>query len=229
MVINAGFYNPMLLARDVVSADICTGGRIEVGLGTGFTPAEFDKIGVPYLAPGGRIDHLISTIATLRDFCSDPDEPSPVQQPCPPILIAAGRPRMVRTAVEHADIIALSGGYLDASGAIHMVDAGQLAERIHCCDEHATKLGRTPERNIHVYHCAVGDDRAAALEDIAREDNAAGLTPAQLGELPTVLAGRPADIVSQLREHRERFGITYYSIPDIHADAFGAVLRRLGR
>jgi probable F420-dependent oxidoreductase len=227
LVINAGFYNPVLLARDLVSVDICTGGRVEVGLGTGFTADEFARIGVPYARAGDRIDHLIRTVETLRSYCSDPAEPTPVQLPCPPVLIAGSGPRMLRTAVEHADIVGFSGGYSDAAGAIHMLDADQLVERMAVCDEFARERDKNPERNIHVYFCAVTDDRDGALERIAREDGGSDLAPQQLAELPTVLVGSAAEIVDQLHAHRERFGFTYYSIPDPDVEQFADVIQLL--
>lgn len=225
LVINAGFYNPVLLARELVSADICTGGRLDIGLGTGFSPLESAKAGLPYLSAGGRVDHLVHTVTALRAYCADADEPKPVQLPCPPVLIAGSGPRMLRTAVEYADILAFSGGYSDANGAIHMLDADRLAERMQLCDTLMRERGRQLERNIHVYCCAVTENRAAALERIAQEDEADGLSPGQLGELPSVLVGTAPEIVDQLHAHRERFGISYYSISAPDVDAFADVIR----
>jgi probable F420-dependent oxidoreductase len=225
LVISVGFYNPMLLARDLIAADICTGGRIEAGLGTGFVPDQFAKLGVPFGSPGERIDHLLRAVRAFRTSCADPEEISPVQQPAPPVLLGGGGPRMLRAAVEHADIVGLQGGYSDAAGAIHMSDATQLTERVQLGRDHAATLGRNPELNIHVYECVVTDDRAGELERIATRDEARDLSPAQLGELPSVLVGSVEEIVSQLHAHRERFGISYFSIRNEDADGFGAVLR----
>lgn len=46
-VLNAGFWNPTLLAREVATTDTLTGGRLELGLGTGYIPAEHDTAGLP--------------------------------------------------------------------------------------------------------------------------------------------------------------------------------------
>src|SRR3954471_19994428 len=47
-VLNAGFWNPTLLAREVATVDALTGGRLELGLGTGYVQAEHDQAGLPF-------------------------------------------------------------------------------------------------------------------------------------------------------------------------------------
>jgi hypothetical protein len=69
---------------------------------------------------------------------------------------------------------------------------------------------------------AVGRIRMVGVDQL-------GLSPAELGELPSVLAGNADQIAEQLHAHRERFGITYYSIRAVEAEAFGKVLRVLRR
>ena len=45
-VVNASLHNPLMLAREVATLDHLSGGRVELGLGAGHTPAEFDAAGV---------------------------------------------------------------------------------------------------------------------------------------------------------------------------------------
>jgi alkanesulfonate monooxygenase SsuD/methylene tetrahydromethanopterin reductase-like flavin-dependent oxidoreductase (luciferase family) len=55
LVLNAPFWNPALLAREVATTDILTGGRLELGLGAGHTKWEFDAAGIEWqsqCAPG---------------------------------------------------------------------------------------------------------------------------------------------------------------------------------
>src|SRR5690606_35169848 len=65
-VLNAAFYNPVLLARDAASTDQLSDGRLELGLGTGYAKAEFDAAGIPFPGPGARVDHLRHTVTELR-------------------------------------------------------------------------------------------------------------------------------------------------------------------
>lgn len=64
-VLNAGFWNPALLAREVATTDALTGGRLELGLGTGYVQAEHDRAGLPWGSPRERVDHLQHTIEEL--------------------------------------------------------------------------------------------------------------------------------------------------------------------
>src|SRR5437764_13828090 len=47
-VLNASFYNPVLLAREVTGLDRFTDGRLELGLGAGYAEAEFAAAGIPW-------------------------------------------------------------------------------------------------------------------------------------------------------------------------------------
>src|SRR4051812_48945381 len=72
-VLNAGFYNPVLLARDITGTDQLTDGRFEVGLGAGYVKAEFDAAGIPWPTPRQRVDHLERTIKELKRLYADPE------------------------------------------------------------------------------------------------------------------------------------------------------------
>ena len=54
LVINASFYLPALLARDLASVDSATGGRLEIGLGAGHVEEEFVAAGLPFPKSGAR-------------------------------------------------------------------------------------------------------------------------------------------------------------------------------
>ena len=54
-VLNAGFYPPALLARQVSTARALIGNRLELGVGTGYAKEEFDRAGLPWPSPGERI------------------------------------------------------------------------------------------------------------------------------------------------------------------------------
>src|SRR5262245_21046633 len=65
-VLNAGFWNPTLLAREVATTNALTGGRLELGLGTGYVQAEHDRAGLPFGSPRERVDRLRRTVEELR-------------------------------------------------------------------------------------------------------------------------------------------------------------------
>jgi probable F420-dependent oxidoreductase len=57
-VLNAGFYKPALLARDVTSLRDLSGGRFDLGLGAGYSKEEFEQAEIPYPTPRERVDWL---------------------------------------------------------------------------------------------------------------------------------------------------------------------------
>ncbi len=56
-VLNAAFYRPALLARDIGDVNLLCGGRLEAGLGTGYVREEFEAAGIPYPSAGERVEH----------------------------------------------------------------------------------------------------------------------------------------------------------------------------
>src|SRR4051794_23907837 len=96
-VLNAGFWNPALLAREVATTDALTGGRLELGLGAGYVQAEHDSAGLPYGSPGERVDHLRRTVDEVERLLGSPDhQPQPVQKPRVPLMIGGNGDRVLR-------------------------------------------------------------------------------------------------------------------------------------
>src|SRR5260370_27845282 len=66
LVLNAAFWNPALLAREVATTDILTEGRLEVGLGAGHMKWEFDEAGIDWGSLRAPAGPLSSTLPPLR-------------------------------------------------------------------------------------------------------------------------------------------------------------------
>jgi alkanesulfonate monooxygenase SsuD/methylene tetrahydromethanopterin reductase-like flavin-dependent oxidoreductase (luciferase family) len=67
-VLNVAFWNPALLAREIATTDILTGGRLKVGLGAGHMKAEFDEAGIAWEPFGTRANRLVETIRVLEHW-----------------------------------------------------------------------------------------------------------------------------------------------------------------
>jgi probable F420-dependent oxidoreductase len=88
LVLNAPLYAPALLARELATVEIASGGRLEIGLGSGYIERDFTGYGLPFPCAGQRVDMLGEHLRTIRSLLSSPDYgPPPVQSP-PPILVA---------------------------------------------------------------------------------------------------------------------------------------------
>src|ERR1700675_4804979 len=71
LVLNTDFRHPAVLARELASIDVLSGGRLEVGLGAGYNPLDYQRSGIPMDAPKVRVDRLIEHVSVLRALWSD--------------------------------------------------------------------------------------------------------------------------------------------------------------
>jgi alkanesulfonate monooxygenase SsuD/methylene tetrahydromethanopterin reductase-like flavin-dependent oxidoreductase (luciferase family) len=150
------FRHPALLLKEAVTVDHISGGRLILGLGTGWHEDEHRRYGIDLPEPRERVDRfeeavqLISQLMGLerttfagRFYRLDDArlQPPPIQRPRIPILIAAHRPRMLRIAARYADqwdtFAAIPGT------ATEGVEA-ELAERIAQLDLACREIGRDP-------------------------------------------------------------------------------------
>ncbi|MFJ8672040.1 LLM class F420-dependent oxidoreductase [Streptomyces sp. NPDC093589] len=228
-VLNTGFYTPALLAREVATTDALTGGRLELGLGTGYVRDEFEAAGLPWETPGRRVDHLERTVEELDRLVGDPEyAPRPTQLPRPPLLIGGNGPRMLRLAARHAEIAAFTGGRQapgKPEGTLNLLPADELAASVARYQEYAADRAEPAELNILVQQVRVTDDRGAVAREIA--ELGIGLDEEQVLDAPTLLIGTPAQMAEQLRERRERFGFSYITVLDPFLEAFAPVIEEL--
>lgn len=208
-VLNAGFYRPALLARDVAALHDLSGGRFEAGLGTGYVREEFEAAELPYPSAGQRVDHLAHVTEYLREHL-----------PSVPILIAGNGDRVLTLAAHRADIIGLTGGDRPASD-----DADPLAERIAFVRAAAGDRFADLELNLAVTAMPVDD---SGLPDLSIPRHfLPGLTDEQLLRHPGTLSGSTRDMADRIRGYRDDYGISYIIVQAPHADAFAKVIAEL--
>ena len=113
LVTSDTFRHPTLLLKEAVTVDHLSGGRLILGLGSGWNADEHRRYGIPLPAPGERVDRLAEAVELIDllqrqdrttfegryyQTIDAPLDPRPIQQPRIPLLIAAHRPRMLRLA-----------------------------------------------------------------------------------------------------------------------------------
>ncbi|MFD7663585.1 LLM class F420-dependent oxidoreductase [Streptomyces sp. NPDC059788] len=228
-VLNAGFWNPALLARETATTDLLTDGRLELGLGTGYVRAEHDSAGLPWGTPGERVDHLTRTVEELDRLLGDPEHtPKTAQRPRPPLLIGGNGPRMLRLAARYADIVAFTGGRAapgKPEGTLELLPPDALEDTLTVYRKAAADRAAPAELNILVQQVLVTDDRRATARDIA--GHAIGVDEEQALRIPTFLIGTARQMAEQLREHRERYGFSYITVLDPFMEAFAPVIEEL--
>jgi probable F420-dependent oxidoreductase len=136
-VVNFPFVSPTYLAKQAASLDVLSGGRLDLGLGGGWSPAEFTATGASPARRGARAEEYLAVLRTLWDddvsrfdgeFYTVPPSrmaPKPVQRPGPPVLLGGSAPGALRRAGRAAGWISRSGTDLSRIGGdIAVVRAG---------------------------------------------------------------------------------------------------------
>ena len=123
-VASPNFRHPVPFAKELMTLDDVSDGRLVVGLGAGGTGWDADVLGAPRPTPGQRVrrldefcellDLLLRRPSTTRhgEWFSAVDArmvPGPVQQPRPPFVVAANGPRALRVAARRGDAWATTG------------------------------------------------------------------------------------------------------------------------
>jgi probable F420-dependent oxidoreductase len=202
-VVNAGVREPILLASDVATLDVVSGGRAVLGLGAGHTPAEWAAIGKVRPGVRARIDHCIAVAEETRRMLAGDGmaKPHPVQEPVP-LLIGGGNTRLLAWAAEHADLIGLSGlGRTLDDGHTH--EARWRPDQI---DAQVELAGGKPVEAL-VQLVRVTDDAGAVYADWDDEIPADVLAAA-----PYVLVGTLDEIRTKIQQVERRWGITRFAV-----------------
>ena len=156
LVTSNTFRQPGLLLKQAVTVDHISGGRLVLGLGTGWHEDEHRRYGVPLPPPGERVDRLEEALEIAVRLQEQPRltyhgryydiddavfEPRPVQRPHIPLLVAAHRPRMIRIAARWAD---QWDTFPELAGAATEGVTTTVAERLAAFEAAVRDVGRDP-------------------------------------------------------------------------------------
>ena len=233
-VANAGVREPILLACDVATLDVVSGGRAILGLGAGHTPAEWAAVGKVRPDVRGRVERFIAVAeATTRLLAGDEvtvdaleltmlkaklEAPACVQEKIP-LLFGGGNTRLLRWAAAHADVVGLSGlGRTLPDG--HRHEARWRSDEI---DAQVELVGGKPIEAL-VQHVEITDDAEAVYAAKAEE---IGISASELRAAPYLLIGTEDEILAAVREHARRWGITRYAVRRNSLDLLGPLLPKL--
>lgn len=192
----AGTRTAALLAREVATVDALSDGRVEVGIGTGWAPAEFAAAGIVRRPFRQRLRDMAELAVDLRTRLADPDHlPRPVQNPVP-LVIGAMSTEGLAIAADLADIVAFSGlrSVEGSDGAeLTMVSAADTAARVA---EVRAARGDRPTRFDHLVQLVDLDpDPASAAARVAAE--MPGVTPEDLLDTPFALFAPSAEAAAE--------------------------------
>jgi probable F420-dependent oxidoreductase len=231
-VIANGLRNPSLLAWEAATIDLLSGGRFELGLGTGVSENDFRDAGIPFERPGARIDRLAETLRVVKAYFDAPDQaigdglpgagathyPRPVQRPRPPILVAGAGRRLLALAAREADVVALGVGA--------RATEADLAERVGWIRQEAGERFASLELSLNLL-AVVRDEMPPGLAERIRAMSGVDLEQLIQANSPLVVQGTVDEIRGQLLERRERYGFSHVTVPSDLMEAFAPVVQRL--
>ncbi|WP_432198183.1 TIGR03619 family F420-dependent LLM class oxidoreductase [Streptomyces sp. bgisy027] len=150
-VLVAPWYAPALLARSLTTIDRISGGRLMPGFGMGWSPEEYQAVGIPMGERGARLDECLDALEELWSanpagyqgrYWQIPQtyaDIKPAQAPRPPLYLAGFAPAAMQRVAQRAD------GWLP----VHVPGAGQfdptsVNEPMRSIRARAKEFGRDP-------------------------------------------------------------------------------------
>jgi len=196
-VVGNTYRHPGVLAKQAVTVDHLSGGRLEFGLGAGWAQNEHSMLGLEFGTANDRADRLEEGVQIIRSLWTQPRttfdgkhyqlqdavaEPKPVQRPYPPIWLGGSGPkRTLRITAQYADVWNAAGG-----------SPQEVAASSAILDQHCADVGRDPAQIRRSVQFRVGVDELDQVRTTAEGYVKVGVTdfllivhgaePVQIGE-----------------------------------------------
>jgi alkanesulfonate monooxygenase SsuD/methylene tetrahydromethanopterin reductase-like flavin-dependent oxidoreductase (luciferase family) len=203
-VLSAPNRTPGQVAVETAGLATLTDGRYELGIGAGRPDADGDAavFGMPFGSPGQRIGQVVATIAAVRE-----------RSPGTRILVAGSGPRVLRTAGELADTVAV--------GLPPHADESVLAEAVARVREGAGDRFDDVEISLNLF--AVGGH----VPSFALQAMGVDLDRLRAGGSISLLDGTLQEMVDELQRRRERHGLSFLATNIDAMEALAPVAERL--
>jgi probable F420-dependent oxidoreductase len=234
-VLNNDLRHPAVLAQDLASIDVLSGGRLDVAIGAGWNKPEYDAIGLDFDPVPVRQARLAESVTVLKGlFTGTPFSfagehytitdytagPVPIQRPHPPFFIGGGGKRTLTLAGREADIVGLAprvrtNGTVDATS---LTLAG-AREKIGWVREaaggrfEALELNSYPAGPVVVTDNLRGEVRQAI--DRLRSRSGVELTEQEVLDSPHIFIGSVDRLVEKFLQLREELGISSILLGEI--------------
>jgi probable F420-dependent oxidoreductase len=243
---NNDLRHPAVLAQDLATLDVLSGGRLDVAIGAGWNEPEYRAIGLPFDAVSVRQARLGEAIMVLKGcFGERPFSfagehytitehdgyPKPVQRPHPPFFIGGGGRRTLELAGREAQIVGLAPRILSGQrGDPSSITWAATEEKLGWVRDAAGDRFADLELNVYPsqWPIVVTDDlrsEARKVVDHMRERTGQELTEQDVIDSPHIFIGSVDRFVEKFSELRERLGINSFLVGGL--DELGPVVERL--
>lgn len=132
-VLNGAFWNAALLAREIATLDVLSHGRAELGLGTGYVRAEFERAGVAWQPLPERVTAMTDLLDAVRAHLADADHRPRMVQESLPVMIGGSSDAILPIVARHADIVGFPGLHQQKGaelGRLAFSSSAQVADRV---------------------------------------------------------------------------------------------------
>lgn len=242
LVFDNDYRHPVVLAREMATLDLISGGRLEVGIGAGWKRSDYDQTGISYDKPGVRIDRLSESLQIITSLWREGNstfsgefyntvnavgKPTPIQENGPPLVIGGGGKKILTLAAKWANIVGINPSLTLGEITDEVVDSvspDRFQERIEWVKEASGTRFKDLELQCLTFLASVVEDRVGWLSQFAPQF---GLNVDQVLEIPIVLVGTVDEIIEDLLKRRKRFGLSYWVIHQHEMEEFAPVVAAL--
>lgn len=242
LVLANDYRHPLVLAKELASLDALSGGRLDFGIGAGWMISDYEAGGMDYDSPGTRIRRLRESVDVLRQLLAGDDvsfegefysikgalaQPLPVQDGGIPLMLAGGKQKMLTLAGEKADIVGfnpgLTAGVIDERAG-RTATAERTDEKLTWIRDGAGTRIDSIELQTRIHVAVITDDRDKVASELAP---LLGLTPQEALESPHALVGTIKQCIDEVKQWRDRWGISFVSINGNDMESFAPVVEAL--
>ncbi len=242
LVLANDYRHPVVLAKELATIDVLSGGRLEFGIGAGWMTTDYDFAGITNDSPGTRIRRLAESVdiatALLRGERVDVDgefyavhgalaQPHPVQSGGIPLLLAGGKQKMLTLAGAKAQIVGINPGM--TAGVIDE-RAGRDATADKTDQKFAWVRDGAGDRfdsiifQTRIHLAMITGDREAVAKEMAP---LLGVSTQDALDSPHALVGSVEEVVDEVKRWRDRWGFSYVSIDAQNIEEFAPVVEAL--
>jgi probable F420-dependent oxidoreductase len=235
-VFNNDLRHPAVLAQDLATLDVLSGGRLQIGIGAGWNEREYEAIGLAFERVPVRQARLAEAVAVLKG-CFGPEpftfagehytiraydaRPKPLQQPHPPFLIGGGGRRTLTLAGREAQVVGLAPRILGSGrGDPRSMTLAATAEKIAWVREAAAARFEALDLNVYPSGWPIiltdhARTEAAKAADHFRARSGIEISEDEVLESPHLFIGSIDALADQFRSLRERLGISSLMVGEL--------------